>query len=964
MKKILFVVLFAYAGFVMCGKPEVAVDAFSSKISVITGNATDVDPTTAKLNADISINSTTAVDIAAYFYYSSEEDKAKAIIQKGAKVSVGTISNLDKTFAFIITNLSPDTEYHFIASIVVEDKEYTGSVASFKTKEKPKELSVTGSAFDITEFTASLSGYANITPDMENVLMGIILSENKNPTLDNGVELTSKEIDGNNMYSVKATNLRCNTTYYYKSFVKYGGVYRSGEVRSFTTRDYSIIVRTEDATAVQELSATLNGTIRIESIDDIIITVLFYYSANHKDIESLTSLGYALPASLKEDGTFSINTKNEPSSPYLRYNTEYYYVACVFANDKVVFGDVVAFRTLDLIASVSAEPASDVTELSATLNGKLACESKESSLMKSVWFYYSEFDMSEEELQSKGTLTRAFFTENDYFSSEPIKSLTPGKTYHYIAAAKIQDKTVYSNVASFEALSINAQCETLQAQSITETHAELRGEYRIDSNESFNVSTYFLYSDSYYDLESLKKDGVIVSANSNFSYNLTNLSSNTTYYYVACVKVHDIEFYGTVKSFKTNEIILSINDYHSKDITEFRASISGSCEIKCVESIQPEIWLYYSDSDATIEEIKEHGRKRTIRGFTGNQFVFNLSELSPGTEYYYMISVAALDRVITTDINCFTTLDYHVSITTDLPAKIDYYSVLLNASLFVDSIEELETEVLFAFGTDSNEQLLLENGSILNAKCDDNGKYEAYVTKLDKGTEYYYIAFAKVHNKYYYGNVQNVTTLDKTIPLGAVDLGLSVLWSQNNLGAGYQQLPGDFYAWGEVAIDGLYSYSSYKWGHGYGGYGSSVTNLTKYNTISQYGPVDNITQLESDDDAASVSLGCGWRMPTYEEAQELITLCSWEYVTLGGVQGYNVKSNVNNNSIFLPVTGRYHAYMSTRTRRDGSDGYYWLATLDISAPIRAFVLRFENGNNPELISESRIDGCAIRAVIE
>ena len=83
----------------------------------------------------------------------------------------------------------------------------------------PKETVVTGSATGITEFSAVLAGYANITPEMGNVTMGILYSTNDSPSLENSIEISSKELDGDNQFTIKATSLSSNTTYYYKALL-------------------------------------------------------------------------------------------------------------------------------------------------------------------------------------------------------------------------------------------------------------------------------------------------------------------------------------------------------------------------------------------------------------------------------------------------------------------------------------------------------------------------------------------------------------------------------------------------------------------------------------------------------------------------------------------------------------------------------------------------------------------------
>ena len=159
-----------------------------------------------------------------------------------------------------------------------------------------------------------------------------------------------------------------------------------------------------------------------------------------------------------------------------------------------------------------------------------------------------------------------------------------------------------------------------------------------------------------------------------------------------------------------------------------------------------------------------------------------------------------------------------------------------------------------------------------------------------------------------------------------VDLGLSVKWASCNLCEnGFVNSPeqyGDYYAWGETEIKSDYSWSTYKWCNG------SSSSLTKYNTKSSYGTVDNKTMLEPEDDVAFVNLGGKWRMPTDAEWTELRTKCSWTVTTLNGVYGIFVTAP-NGNSIFLPAVGyRYNADLEYA----GSIVYYWSSSLSTGYP--------------------------------
>ena len=88
--------------------------------------------------------------------------------------------------------------------------------------------------------------------------------------------------------------------------------------------------------------------------------------------------------------------------------------------------------------------------------------------------------------------------------------------------------------------------------------------------------------------------------------------------------------------------------------------------------------------------------------------------------------------------------------------------------------------------------------------------------------------------------------------------------------------------------------------------------------------VERLMSLDLEDDAAYVNWGGDWRMPYVDEILELIDNCTWEWVTLNGVNGYKVISKTNGNSIFLPTTGSYtHDGLYVQ----GTEGYYWSSTL-------------------------------------
>ena len=102
---------------------------------------------------------------------------------------------------------------------------------------------------------------------------------------------------------------------------------------------------------------------------------------------------------------------------------------------------------------------------------------------------------------------------------------------------------------------------------------------------------------------------------------------------------------------------------------------------------------------------------------------------------------------------------------------------------------------------------------------------------------------------------------------------------------------------------------------------------------------DEKTVLESDDDVAQVKLGGNWRMPTEDEWTELMSQCTWMWITLHGINGYKVTSNTNGNSIFLPAAGiRYD------TDFNEDCGRYWSSSLMTNSPCNARAGSFDSSD--------------------
>ncbi len=191
-------------------------------------------------------------------------------------------------------------------------------------------------------------------------------------------------------------------------------------------------------------------------------------------------------------------------------------------------------------------------------------------------------------------------------------------------------------------------------------------------------------------------------------------------------------------------------------------------------------------------------------------------------------------------------------------------------------------------------------------------------------------------------NADSIALVRKNLP---VDLGLSVKWSSNNLGASTPEGYGDYYAYGETEPKTEFSWDNYKFGQS--------TALTKYNAT------DKLSELLPADDAATDKLGKGWRMPTKTEFEELTKGLSWKKTTQNGVSGWLGTSKTTGKTIFFPFPGNYDG--STLKDVD-KQGYYRTTTLNTDET-KAWCMRFMSRSRGSM-AYPRYRGFAIRPVFQ
>lgn len=114
----------------------------------------------------------------------------------------------------------------------------------------------------------------------------------------------------------------------------------------------------------------------------------------------------------------------------------------------------------------------------------------------------------------------------------------------------------------------------------------------------------------------------------------------------------------------------------------------------------------------------------------------------------------------------------------------------------------------------------------------------------------------------------------------AVDIGLSVLFADRNVGAKKVEDLGTLYAWGETETKAEFTLDNY--------FDRDFTKVTSDICGTEY-------------DVAKVKWGGSWRMMKWSEVEEIKEKCTLKTITQNGVTGMQI-TGPNGNSVFMPYS--------------------------------------------------------------
>lgn len=180
-----------------------------------------------------------------------------------------------------------------------------------------------------------------------------------------------------------------------------------------------------------------------------------------------------------------------------------------------------------------------------------------------------------------------------------------------------------------------------------------------------------------------------------------------------------------------------------------------------------------------------------------------------------------------------------------------------------------------------------------------------------------------------------------------INLGLPsrTLWAACNVGATSPEQAGLYFAWGEIS----------------GFAADEEGKLERVFFWENYKGKEISYDITSEQDAAHACIGGNWRIPTYDDWQELIDNCddAWtDDYNKTGVAGRIFTSKVNGNSVFFPAAGRCGIASVIGA---GEFGDYWSATF--LSKVTSYNFYFDS-KNLGISFDIRHHGRSVRAVCQ
>jgi hypothetical protein len=322
------------------------------------------------------------------------------------------------------------------------------------------------------------------------------------------------------------------------------------------------------------------------------------------------------------------------------------------------------------------------------------------------------------------------------------------------------------------------------------------------------------------------------------------------------------------------------------------------------------IGVIYNTDSATIN----NGTSATASlNSDGTTYNVEITGLKRNQKYYYKAFVTLQGKITYMGgVKKFITTD--ATVTTAAASSITAASASLGGSLTnVSSLPDDATltcgVIVSADSADAANHVgqEMEYSDVTSAAS--GSAYAISKLGLLPGKMYFTTAFMRLNDGYIYGDVKHFTTATNSTSF--VDLGLSVYWAKANVGAINEEDYGGLYGYGDAT-------------------GLKMLSTDTYASTDIVGTSNDI----------AVASGNG-RMPSFSEAKELTSKCTFTDETVNSVAGVRV-TGPNGNSIFIPKAG-YRVNNSVRSQAEVA--YLWTGTVNANDNTHAATINLKSSDD-------------------
>lgn len=432
-------------------------------------------------------------------------------------------------FTSSITGLETNITYYVRAYATNSKGTSYGEERSFTTQEGLAAIT-TNAVTNITATTAISGG--NITDDggFSITARGVCWSTMHNPTTTNN---HTSDGFGLGEFSSSLTGLETNVTYYVRAYAINSKGTTYGQERSFTTQDGLAIIATSEITNITTTSAVSGGNITDDGGYSITVRgVCWSTSQNPTTNNYYTTDGSGT-------GSFISNLSG------LTYNTTYYIRAYATNNKGTSYGEERFFTTNKLPPTIATNEVSSITATSAVCGGEVISDGGASITARGVCYSTAPNPTINNNHTSNGNGTGSFVSN--------LTGLLPNTTYYVKAYATNSIGTSYGEQKTFTTEIDYPTITTTAVTNVTTTSALSGGNITSDGGSAITARGVCWSTNPNPTINDFYTiDGIGTGA---FISNITDLSSNTTYYVRAYATNGLGTAYGTQLSFRTAIIV-------------------------------------------------------------------------------------------------------------------------------------------------------------------------------------------------------------------------------------------------------------------------------------------------------------------------------------------------------------------------------------------------------------------------